>query len=241
MTELFDLQANGEILLEGDPGQGKVSLDGWNPETASKENGNVAGVIVRFWGSGLKAHPESLSGGAAPDFLDPRNALALVRLCQWLHEDRGVTELYHAGISGDSSLQRTDCHGQGRAVDFVGVAGNDEDSGSFLLTVADDWGNVATPATPGGDWPAGTSQTAFRLDQGPDPFAADFFSALYDFVAGEWQDTTSAPDPETTHSSIGDGTFIMTPDHPTSAPGTPHGREAHKGHVHMQIGVTGTA
>jgi hypothetical protein len=34
--------------------------------------------------------------------------------------------------------------------------------------------------------------------------------------------------------------FMMNPDHPTSAPGTKNGREAHGGRIHFQIGPTAT-
>ncbi len=54
------------------------------------------------------------------------------------------------------------------------------------------------------------------------------------------QDLGSGPD-DVGGSSIGEHSFVMNPDHPTSSPGTPHGREAHNNHLHMQIGVTGTA
>jgi hypothetical protein len=245
-AELEQLQSDGLILLEGAASAEQVSLDGWNPATGEQENGNVGGVVVRFLSSGSRLSG-SPSGGVAPDRLDPRNALALIRFCQWLNGTFGVTELYHLGISGGgvdaNGNLRIDCHGQGRAVDFVGVAGVSLDDGSaFTLTVLDDWGSVSTSLTPDGNWPPGTgSAVSYRLDDpDADPFARDFFQQAYDFITSEWQDRTDQPDEADGPTSIGERSFIMHPDHPATAPGTPHGREAHRNHVHMQIGVTGT-
>lgn len=67
------------------------------------------------------------------------------------------------------------------------------------------------------------------------------FRAIYAFIATQWQDHTSGPGDPGPASAIGERSFIMHPDHPATAPGTPNGREAHRGHIHMQIGVTGTA
>jgi len=244
-AELTDMQANKVILLEGVANEQQVSLDGWDPTTGTAVAGDVNGVVVRYLASGTKTSGQP-SGGSAPDRLDPRNALALVRLCGWLAENYGVTELYHLGISGGgvdaSGNPRVDCHGQGRAIDFVGVKGTNSDGNDFMLTVFDDWGNVSTAVTPGGDWPAGTgSDVSYRLDDpDADPFASGFFRDLYAFIASEWQDRSDGPDPAGSPTSIGERSYIMHPDHPSTAPGTPHGREAHKNHVHMQIGVTGT-
>jgi len=248
LEELKDLATNSQILLEGTPTETWVSLDGWDPDAGVKVNGCVAGVIVRYWGTGRKvggALPTGANapqGGSAPDNLDLRNALALVRLCEWLSDNWGVTELYHVGISGDISGGRNDCHGQGRAIDFVGVKGKLDDGSDLLLTVFDDWGLVNTPSTPQGQWPAGTGAAVhFRLDDdGADETARDFFSGLYEFIADEWQDRSDGSIDAGPPTSIGEGSFIMHPDHPTTAPGTPHGREAHQGHIHMQIGKTGT-
>ncbi|MGI5359998.1 hypothetical protein ACQI4E_32520 [Streptomyces sp. CA-252508] len=98
---------------------GRISLDGWNPVELMDEPGNVAGVIVRYWPTGRKGTEGQISSGSAPDRLDPRNAMAFVLMCQMLNTAWGITELYHAGISGDRPGGRNDCHGQGRAVDFV--------------------------------------------------------------------------------------------------------------------------
>ncbi|WP_186001683.1 hypothetical protein, partial [Streptomyces sp. IB201691-2A2] len=157
-----------------------------------------------------------------------------------------ITELYHAGISGDGPGGRIDCHGQGRAVDFVGARGEllgDE----VYFTVSDDWGNVHIPGLTksNGDWLAGTgANTSYRLldPAAPDPIAMQFFQDVYDFVAVNYQDRTDGPENGNNPTAIGAmSRFIMHPDHPKSAPGTPNGREAHKGHMHFQIGVTGTA
>jgi hypothetical protein len=122
-SELVDLQARDVIRLEGAASAQQVSLDGWDPISQAPQDGNVAGVVIRYLASGTQ-HSGQPSGGAAPDRLDPRNALALVRLCQWLLDSYWVFELYHLGISGGGvdahGNPRTDCHGQGRAVDFVG-------------------------------------------------------------------------------------------------------------------------
>ncbi|WP_236790948.1 hypothetical protein [Amycolatopsis sp. GM8] len=242
-AELLDLQSGDVIRLEGEGSPAGVSLDGWNGSDA--EAGNVAGVVIRYWASG-SARIGRPSGGGAPDRLDPRNALALVRLCQWLKDTYNAVELYHLGISGGgvdrSGSPRTDCHGQGRAVDFMGIKAVADDGEEWTLTVNDDWGTVSTKATPGGDWPSDTgSATSYRLDdEDVDPFVRDFWRSVYEFVASEWQDRTDGPDGADTATAIGDRSFIMHPDHPATAPGTAHGREAHKNHLHMQIGVTGT-
>lgn len=243
-SELRQLEAEGLILLEGHPTPDSVSLDGWNPVDQTKQDGNVAGVVIRYWSSGTKQYGGP-SGGAAPDNLDPRNALALVRLCQWLVEYYSVTELYHLGISGGgvdaNGNPRRDCHGQGRAVDLVGVRGPAWDGGEFVFTVTDEWGSVSTSVTPGGAWPPGTaSNVTYRLDDPSEPPAREFFQSLYGFVASQWQDRSDGPDGEDSTTSIGEHSYVMHPDHPASAPGTAHGREAHADHIHMQIGVTGT-
>jgi hypothetical protein len=243
-AELKQMEADGLLLLEGPGGPDQVSLDGWNPATQAKEDGNVVGVVIRYLSTGTSAG--NASGGAAPDRLDPRNALAFVRLCQWLAETYGATELYHLGISGGGSDAngnlRTDCHGQGRAVDFVGVAVPTEDGESARVTVWDDWGTASTAVTPNGDWPPGTgSAVSYRLDDpDADEWTRDFFRSLYEFIASQWQDQTSEPDEANAPSTIGERSFIMHPDHPSDAP-FPHGRSAHRNHMHMQIGVTGTA
>jgi hypothetical protein len=205
----------------------------------------VAGVIVTYLASGTLTVPVPPGQAAAPDVLDARNALALVRFCTWLQETYGVSTLYHLGISGggvdrNTGLPRTDCHGQGRAVDFVGVAGTFEEI-DYGRTVLDDW-SVDTPATPGRAWPPGTgADVHYRLDEpDQDPFTAQFFRDVYGFVTSEWQGQSDTSD-DVGGSSIGDRSFVMHPDHPATAPGTLHGREAHKNHMHMQIGVTGTA
>lgn len=244
-AELTDLAANGVIKLEGSADANQVSLDGLDPDTGTPSDGNVAGVVIRYLPSGSRSPSLQPRGGNAPDRLDPRNALALVRLCQWLRSTFGVFELYHLGIDGGGTNQdgspRVDCHGQGRAVDFAGVKGS-SDGGEFALTVFDDWGTAKTESTPDGGWPPDTgSAVGYRLDDpNADQFTAGFFRDTYAFIASEWQDRSDRPDDADTPTSIGEGSFVMHPDHPTSAPGTKHGREAHRNHIHMQIGVTGT-
>jgi hypothetical protein len=245
LAEVQALVDAGTVLLEAPTVPGRINLDGWDPDAGAKLDGCVAGVVVRYWPTATKGTEQTLSSGVAPDRLDPRNALALIHLCQWLRDAYGVTELYHAGISGDAPGGRVDCHGQGRAVDLVGVwRPASEAADEMYLTVFDDWGNVAIDGlTPGGDWPPGTGgATSFRLDDpSADPVAAQFFRDLYVFIAGEWQDRTSGFEEEGNPTLPGsDSGFIMHPDHKDSDPSGKHGREAHKNHVHMQIGVTGT-
>jgi hypothetical protein len=117
------------------------------------------------------------------------------------------------------------------------------DGAEYVLTINDDWGTVDTPSTPGEVWqPVGTGATHFRLDDAPGrELERDFFRAVCEFIAGQWQDLSSSPDAAAAPSAIGAHSFIMHPDHPTSKPGTKNGREAHQNHIHMQIGVTRTA
>jgi hypothetical protein len=78
-----------------------------------------------------------------------------------------------------------------------------------------------------------TRRLEYRLASlpGADPLAAAFFAGLYAWVAGQYQDRTSGPLQPVPPSTIGQGSEIMTPDHPDSKPGTKNGREAHRGHM----------
>lgn len=117
-----------------------------------------------------------------------------------------------------------------------------------LLTVLNDWAlksvpNLDDPTKPRRpDWPSKTMPLEYRLRSDPnaDPFARDFFQDLYDFVAGEYQDRSAGPGQTLGPTVIGEPSFVMTPDHPTSKPRTKNGREAHRSHMHFQIGPTGT-
>lgn len=224
-AELQMLVDEGLIAFEGHSDENHVNLGGLNPVTGAMEAGNVAGVVVRRG-----------EAAAAPAFLDPRNALALVRLCQYLSNRFGATDLFHVGISGDASGGRVDCHGQGRAVDFTGAARRVGDDTDFHLTVLSDWGSV-TPSTQSTQstqsTPSTTSTTStagYRLD-GAGTLAEAFFRGVYQFAAGQWQDRSQDPDGQDVPTSIGDGGFILTPDHPTTAP---------TNHLHLQIGKSGT-
>ena len=178
--------------------------------------------------------------------LDVRHLVGLIRLATHLNTTFGVTEIHHAGISGALD-PKGDCHRQGRACDFVGAVGTFNGT-SFHLTILNDWSsksvpNLANPAKPRlPNWPTGSRPLEYRLASDPaaDTFARDFFLDLYTFVESEFQDRTDAPGQTLPPSTIGTPSFIMNPDHPTSAPGTKNGREAHGGHIHFQIGPTGT-
>jgi hypothetical protein len=178
--------------------------------------------------------------------LDARNVVFLVRLSQALAA-MGATRLYHIGFVFPAT--RTDNHGQGRACDFAGAGGEGWD-----VTVAAHWTAqpVVMPRDAAGhkkgarlaDWPANFKDTTFRLDPS-NPFldqslkpelARRVFEVVYRVAAAEGTDTRASG----FISEIGSGSgFIMHPDHPTSAPGTSNGREAHWQHIHMQIGATG--
>ena len=178
--------------------------------------------------------------------LDVRHLVGIIRLATHLNATFGVTEIHHSGISGARD-PRGDCHRQGRACDFVGAVGTFNGT-PFHLTILNDWSSKSVPnlAHPANrrlpDWPTGTRTLEYRLASDPaaDAFARDFFLDLYGFVASEFQDRTQAPGQTTQASVIGAASSIMNPDHPTSAPGTKNGREAHGGHIHFQIGPTGT-
>jgi hypothetical protein len=128
----------------------------------------------------------------------------------------------------------------------VGVVGSREGT-PFHLTVFNDWKNKSVPNLDDRskprwpDWPPVTRRLEYRLATlpGADPLARDFFADLYAWVAGEYQDRTEGPGQVELPSTIGEGSRIMTPDHPESKPGTKNGREAHHTHMHWQVGPTG--
>lgn len=205
----------------------------------------VAGVTFKFTPGADKRLPSYAPATSPMAMLDVRNVVGIVRLALFLSSEFGVTEVHHAGISGDND--RTDCHGGGRAVDFVGVVGRAADV-PYHLTVLNDWAsrtvpNLADRTRPRRpDWPSGSGRLEYRLDSlpGVDGFARNFFSRLYQWVGSEYQDRTEGPGQTAAQSAIGENTRIMNPDHPDSAPlPAKNGREAHRGHVHWQVGPTG--
>jgi hypothetical protein len=204
----------------------------------------VAGVTYKFTKFGDKRRSNYKPVAADLIRLDIRHVVGLVRLAMHLSTSSfGVTEIHHVGIGGDTV--RTDCHGKGRAIDFVGVAGVAANI-AYTLTVFNDWKNHSVPNLDDRtkprrpNWPPVTRPLEFRLLTEPnvDGFARNFFTDLYSWVASEYQDRTSGPFQVEPPSSIGLGSRIMTPDHPDSKPGTPNGREAHGAHMHWQVGPT---
>lgn len=199
--------------------------------------------MVRFFGAGRKG-TRSSAEWPRTDSIHARPWRSCSCARHWIRPG-GITQLNHAGISGDFPGGHNDCHGQGRAIDFVHeVKCSTLRCTSPSSTIG---GRIHVPGltTTTGDWPLGSgSNPRYRLlaDTAPDTVAWQFFLELCNFAATNHQDRTSAFEDTDNLTVIGkQSRFIMHPDHPTSAPGTPNGREAHKGHMHLQIGPTGPA
>jgi hypothetical protein len=188
--------------------------------------------------------------------LDVRNGVGLWRLAQLLQNNYRASSIYHSGISGGGVSRdgspRIDCHGQGRAIDFDGAAGN-----TGTVTVQNDWGSMqvwdlSDPETDltlkrrlpkGQNWPPGDRTLMYRLDPLPPggrDLARRVFQDVYNFAVAQYNDKTGTATQTDPPSVIGGGGRVMNADHHDSDPGGPSGREAHTGHMHMQIGQTGT-
>jgi peptidoglycan hydrolase-like protein with peptidoglycan-binding domain len=260
IQEAVSAHIAGEIVITPDP----VSQPPVAGKMISLSSNVIAGVIFMQVGNDYSRKAHYAPKNETPATLDPRHLVGLVRLARFL-KTKGVTELHHVGVNGDASRLSGDCHQGGRALDLVGVRGADGAT-PFLLTVYDDWHAFTVPnpnnaAKRMTDWPHQTMKTEYRLATHPtvDAFTRAFWSDLYAFIATQYQDRSQSTGSTLPASSIGDPSSIMTPDHPKSdqsitktettvngqtkittkiANGS-SGREAHAGHVHMQIGVTG--
>ncbi len=139
--------------------------------------------------------------------LDPRMAVATVRLADWA-KSRGVTEIEHLGFAGRTAHGR---HGQGRALDIGGFKGVDPQTGQpFNLNVQRDWGS------------ARKTGSGYRLD--PSTFKGRFFQDAYNFMTREFRDAGGSP------SRIGGRSYIISPDHPT-----PRLARTHSNHFHIEV------
>lgn len=225
------------------------------PETRITIKPTVAGVTFKNVGFADRTHKPTGFQPYNPvtvnlTAIDVRHAEGLRRLANRMATSFGATEIHHAGVGGGNPQGEN--HGQGRAIDLVGVKGNTQGR-DYLVTVLNDWAKHTVPnrANPAKqrlpDWPHVTGTLEYRLDTAPaaDALARDIFRDLYAFAIAEYQDKTDGPKQALPASKIGEGSNVMTPDHPTSDTRiiggkiSPHGREAHIGHMHFQVGPVG--
>lgn len=159
--------------------------------------------------------------------VDPRLVVGLHRFTQMLKTKWSAKAILHTGI-----------HVDGRGFDFFCAVLPDGD-GEQRVCVLEDWGKRKVPKSAGSteasdsdDWPTTATETSFRLNvSGSGNDNAQLFLDSYNLFVAEFYDTDECG----SSSEIGGGSHIMTPDHPTSKPGTPNGREAHKNHVHAEM------
>ena len=188
--------------------------------------------------------------------LDVRMVVLLVRLARMLRTLHGAGTIYHLGF--ESAAQ--DMHRDGRAMDFVGIAGKRGDA-VFEINVWSHWksqpvqmpvafGQIAAGARLD-DWPATFHDTIFRLDATTNEFlevkdwypsgaaeivaAFNMFKAVYDFAAAQGMNRSDGIGPTSIGSQSGN---ILHPDYfKLSAPPNKDGRNDHFQHMHFQIGT----
>lgn len=175
--------------------------------------------------------------------VDIRNLVGLFRLSEYLFQ-KGVVEIYTLGLNGS---ERTDVHGEGRAIDFKGVRFYT----GFQIDVKKDWASKPildekdpTIQLTTNKWAFGTRNLIYRLNHpNADPYIKTFFQELYSFLSKDYQDIINIPDEGSTPTAsiIGGKSYIMHPDHHQSNNGDDSkvGRETHRDHIHIQIGKTG--
>jgi hypothetical protein len=192
--------------------------------------------------------------------LDLRMVVFLVWFCFYLRSGYGATTIYHLGI-GAGKGPPTDCHNQGRALDFAGAAGVYGGNYPWEMLTPRNWfaQPVCMPVDWNGykkgskhdRWPYEFHDTNCRLDPSTNPFldaslnpgfAWPFFQYVYNIAAWGCEDLPGNPQPPTTLGTRSGR--IMHPDHAHSIKDYfvhwqgGDGREPHWNHVHMQIGPT---
>jgi hypothetical protein len=167
--------------------------------------------------------------GPAPliDNVDQRNLIVLYRLTRWVNaSEPDVTIVRHKGI-GHGSGAPTDCHNQGRALDFSGLDGTSQGV-SFDRKIERDWGNL--PVTPG---------AAMRLNPAIDRLSHDLFRTVLRFATFECECNGIGPGNNWPPKEIGDvGGFVIHPDYVDVPPPGQQLRAKHQNHIHMQVGLT---
>jgi len=132
--------------------------------------------------------------------MDPRLALLLYRVGE-LARSRGVTEIDHLGIHPGAKSDPGDVHNRGLAADLAVFHGP-----GARLSVLDDWG-MRKKEGPG-----------YRLRPGDTGY--QFFQDVYDLLRREGEGG----------GSIGEHSFVLTPDHPDVKYSS-----THKDHFHVQV------
>lgn len=136
----------------------------------------------------------------------PRMAVATARLAMWGRE-RGVDVMTTRGFGGRSGSR----HNEGIAVDIAGFRGTDPTTGQrFDYDVLRDWGQAPDRGS------------GYRLDRSTG--AGAFFYDAHAFMTQQFKDHRRGP------TSIGDASYIITPDHPN--PGLASG---HRDHFHIEV------
>jgi len=207
---------------------------------SGKVNLRVTDVPFLYSVSGIKGQKAVPS---PPSAIDARLAVGVFRVAKYLRDTWGITELHHGGFLTSNH----DNHEQGRGFDFVGAVGS-RNGQDYTYYVNEDWAKKTVPdlSNPDGPrlpkWPDNTTNVTYRLLSLPDADAParEFFLGIYRLATREFQDDTEGPT-SGTPTDIGQRSFIMHPDHPSSnpAPNAKNGREAHWSHMHLQVGKTG--
>jgi hypothetical protein len=212
---------------------GKLSLS----PTQTPYNGDWRTIITSPLPSAhVVIRPPTIDGilfendaGAAPviDNVDQRMVVALYRFTRWVNaSEPDISVVRHKGI-GHGAGPPTDCHNQGRALDFSGLDGTSSGS-PFDRHVLRDWGN--RPVVAG---------SAMRLDPAVDRLAHDLFRTAHRFGTFECESNGIGPGNRWPAKNIGDvGGFVAHPDYVDEPPPTRPLRAAHQNHIHVQVGPT---
>lgn len=182
------------------------------------EDGRTVSIEPHVNGVDLFYMTDAGSTQRAVERLDPRLLVLLLRLTEW---DSKLAQIHHLGIfPGNNPTDTEETHNRATAIDLRKFVFTDGDQ----LDVLTDWGNKKK-------WTG-----SYRLGIGEK--GADWFSDLYDFLATQATDRPTdgcgfSGDNASGSATIGDRSFLITPDH-----GDAKLAVAHKNHVHAQVGPT---
>ncbi|MFC3886125.1 hemopexin repeat-containing protein [Bacillus songklensis] len=167
------------------------------------------------------------SSASVIDNIDQRMLICLYRLTRWVNaSEPDVTIIRHMGI-GHGAGPATDCHNQGRALDFSGLEGSSLGV-AFARKVFHDWGNKPV-----------ISGNPMRLNPTTDPLAHDLFRTVFRFATFECECNGIGSGNKWPPKEIGDtGGYVIHPDYIDHPPPAQQLRARHQDHVHMQVGPT---